>query len=241
MKISVVIPVFNTNPKYLDTALFYVINQTLKPYEIIVVDDGSDRIETLNRLVYLKNNYPEITFLKQKNKGIAGALNTGIRYMLGDWWAGCSSDDRWLPNKLEEQVNFIEENSKAKIIYSDWQFINEHGSVLRDFIEPEFKDRMEAGRYIIHDYFGNWSGMMVHKSIFEDIGFFDESYPTREDYEFNIRILTKYMMYRVPGILFQYRLHSEQLTNSKHLGCRTAEAKSYTERARAIAIKHFGV
>jgi len=242
MKISTTIPVFNTNPKYLCEALGSVLNQTYGVDEIILVNDGSTRTETLQELYnihfWFKKN--PVKVLWQNNKKISGALNTGIRNMTGDWWTGCSSDDRWLPNKIEEQVKFIEAHPEAKVIYSDWEFIDNEGFRIKAYYEPEFKDRFEAGKHIIREYFGNWSGLMIHKSVFDDIGLFNEAYPTREDYEFAIRVLTKHMMYRIPKILFQYRLHDEQITNSVKFGSRTAEAKKYCEMARALAIEHFG-
>jgi len=241
MKISAVIPVFNTEPKYLRQSVEGVLNQTRKVDEIILVNDGSFRDNTLSEIgCIFYDYYPKIILMNQKNKKISGALNTGIRTMKGDWWAGCSSDDRWLPNKIKEQVRFIENNPEIRVLYSDWQHISPSGIILDDYKEPEFKDRLEAGNHIIREYFGNWSGLMIHKSVFDDIGLFNESYPTREDYEFAIRILTKYMMYRVPKVLFQYRLHAQQITNSRDFGSGTAEGKKYCEMARALAIKHFG-
>lgn len=235
MKISVVIPVFNTHPLFLFESVLSIKRQSYIPVEVILINDGSTRKETINAINILKKDWPELIVVNQGNKKISGALNTGIRLMKGDWWAGCSSDDRWLSTKLSEFVRFSKSKPEAKILYCDWQFIDQNGNLIRTFTEPEFGDRFEAGRYIIHDHFATWSGMMIHRSVFDDIGLFDESYPTREDYEFNIRILTKYMMYRVPRVLFQYRMHPEQLTRRNDKSVQDF----YTEKARMIAIKHF--
>ena len=242
MKISIVIPVFNTKAEYLRMAVESVLYQTYPCHELIIVNDGSTREETLKelRLIREYENPVIVKVIDQENKKISGALNTGIRNMTGDWWTGCGSDDTWLPDKLEEQVKFIEEHPEAKVIYSDWYYIDQKGKIVGHFKEPEFKDRMEAGRYIIHDYFGTWGGMMVHRSVFDEVGLFNESFPTREDYEMNIRILNKFMMYRVPKKLFTYRLHPEQLTNSANYGSKSVDGKKYTEIARSHAIELFG-
>jgi len=239
MKISTVIPVFNTNPNFLRQCVDGVLNQTRKVDEIIIVDDGSTRKETLLELKML-GYFPELKIVHQENKKIPGALNTGIRNMSGDWWTGCSSDDRWLPNKIEEQVKFIQENPEAKVIYCDWEYINSEGFTTGTYREPEFKNRFEAGKHIIREYFGNWSGLMIHKSVFDDIGLFNEDLPVHEDYEFNIRILTKHMMYRIPKILFQYRTNPESIGFSKKYGRGTEEAKRCIEVGRKIAVEHFG-
>jgi len=242
MKISVVIPVFNTKAEYLRKAVESVLLQTYPCHELIIVNDGSTRKETIDELDKLfEHEYPfPIGIIKQENKKISGALNTGIRHMTGDWWTGCGSDDTLFLNKLKEQADFIEQHPEAKVVYCDWYYIDKDGKIIKRFKEPEFKDRMEAGRYIIRNYFGTWGGMMVHRSVFDAVGLFNESFPTREDYEMNIRILNKFMMYRVPKALFTYRLHPEQLTNSAHAGARSADGKRYTEIARDLAIEYFG-
>ena len=239
MKISVVMPVFNTKANYLHESVLNIFTQTYPIHEIIIVNDGSTLDETLIELDRMRN-LPFVRVIDQENKNMAHATNTGIQNMTGDWCAFCSSDDRWFLNKIEEQAKFIESNPGIKVVYCDWEFINNEGFSLRAYREPEFKNRFKAGKHIIRAYFGNWSGMMIHKSVFDDIGLFNENYPTRGDYEFNIRILIKYMMYRVPKILLQYRIHPDQVTSSKDLGTRSFEAKKYCEMARDLAIKHFG-
>lgn len=75
-KISVIIPVYNVKPEYIDEAINSVLNQTYKNIEIIVVNDGSTDENTLN---YLKTiNNPLIKIVNQENKGLGGARNTGI-------------------------------------------------------------------------------------------------------------------------------------------------------------------
>ena len=127
MKISAVMPVFNTDPKYIFEAVQSILTQNYNIYEFIIVNDGSDRSETLGVLNQIQKAYLAGIRVEHhfENKGIPGALNTGIRVMKGDWFAGCSSDDRWLPNKTEEHVKFVKSNPKAKAMYSDWEFIND--------------------------------------------------------------------------------------------------------------------
>uniref|UniRef100_A0A6M3IXR4 Putative glycosyltransferase n=1 Tax=viral metagenome TaxID=1070528 RepID=A0A6M3IXR4_9ZZZZ len=242
MKVSVVMPVFNTRAYFLLLAVQSVLRQTYTPLELIIVNDGNTSKETIRQLesiaCYAEIGYSlvPIRIINQENKKISGALNAGIRDMTGDWWAGCASDDVWYPDKLKEQVAFIEQHPEARVLYCDWDFIDNKGNQLRTYQEPGFKDRMEAGRYIINDYFGNWSGMMIHHEVFNDIGLFNEDYPTREDFEMNIRILTKYMMHRVPKTLFGYRVHGQQLTNT----AKKEMQNKYRIMARNLAIEYFG-
>ena len=240
MRISVIMPVYNTHPLFLDQAICSVFKQSYPPVELIIVNDGSNKLETLKRLLFLKESFPELIFINQENKGIPGALNAGIKNMKGDWFAGLSSDDRWFPNKLSEQVKYIKENPEAKVIYSDWEFIDKNGSKIKTYNEPEFKSRQEAGYHLIREHFPNWSGMVIHKSVFDKIGLYNEEFITREDYEMSVRILTRFMMYKIPKILFQYRLHPEQLSSSNELNTRTDESRRLCEKARDLAIEYFG-
>lgn len=108
-KISVVIPVYNTEPNYIDKAINSVLNQTYKNIEIIVVNDGSTDKATLE---YLKTiNNPDIKIINQENKGLGGARNTGIENSTGEYIGFLDSDD-WLDNNFYEVLyNLCEENN----------------------------------------------------------------------------------------------------------------------------------
>jgi len=214
MKISVVIPVYNTKKEYLLKCLDSVFSQTIKPYEIIVVDDGSSRKETLDFLSGLKG----VKLIRQENKGISGALNTGIKAMTGDWWAGLASDDEWLPIKLEEQIKHIIDNPNAKFIYSDWITSNDSIGAAGIIREAEFDSLIKQQNHLKHNYFPNWSGWLIKKEVFDKIGLFNESFIINEDYEFVVRASLYYLFYKVSFPLFIYRIHQEQLTSTNNIG-----------------------
>ena len=100
MKISVVIPTFN-RISLVERAIDSVLKQSLNPYEIIVVDDGSDdgTSEMIN------NKYKSIKLIQQQNNGVSAARNNGIKHAKGDWIALLDSDDEWTEKKLENQVD----------------------------------------------------------------------------------------------------------------------------------------
>ena len=99
MKISVIIPTYN-RIFFLKRSIDSVLEQSLKPYEVIIVDDGSsDGTSTM-----IKKNYPKINLICQENKGVSAARNIGIRASSGDWVCFLDSDDEWKKNKLSEQM-----------------------------------------------------------------------------------------------------------------------------------------
>ena len=111
--ISVIIPTYNrakTNRDCIDR----VINQTLMPQEIIVVDDCSIN-DTLQ--VVKHYNHPLVKIIQlQKNSGAQKARNEGIKAATGEWIAFLDSDDLWLPEYLEKQY-MVALNTKSNIVY----------------------------------------------------------------------------------------------------------------------------
>ena len=112
--ISVIIPVYN-RCILIERAIKSVLGQTLVPDEIIVIDDGST--DGTDKII--KNNYPDIILLKQKNRGVSCARNNGIFNAKGTWITLLDSDDEWLPEKLEKQSQAIQVNSNNKICHTD--------------------------------------------------------------------------------------------------------------------------
>ena len=97
--ISVVIPTYNRR-QTIGRSIDSVLNQTLFPSEIIVVDDGS----TDGTSDYIQSNFPSIKLLSQPNKGVSAARNMGIKSADANWIALLDSDDEWFSQKLEKQV-----------------------------------------------------------------------------------------------------------------------------------------
>ena len=112
--ISVVIPTYNRR-KTIGRSIDSVLNQTLFPSEIIVVDDGS----TDGTCDYIQSNFPSIRLLQQPNKGVSSARNMGIRSSNSDWVALLDSDDEWFPQKLEKQVMTLSQSPDIKFCHTE--------------------------------------------------------------------------------------------------------------------------
>ena len=114
MNISVVIPTYNRKHT-LPRAIASVLNQTLQPTEIIMVDDGS----TDGTADWIQETYPRINPIRQSNKGVSAARNIGIKSAKCDWIALLDSDDEWLPDKLERQVEAFNQNPGIKLCHTE--------------------------------------------------------------------------------------------------------------------------
>lgn len=106
--VSIIMPSFNTG-KYITETIESVLAQSYKNWELIIVDDcSSDNTDEVVR-TYLSDD--RIHYLKnEKNSGAAFSRNTALREAKGKWIAFLDSDDIWLPEKLEKQIAFMEEN-----------------------------------------------------------------------------------------------------------------------------------
>src|ERR1700686_1350704 len=102
--VSVIIPSYKT-ATFITETLDSVFAQTFTDYEVIVVNDGSPDTEQLERVLEPYCN--RIVYLKQENRGVAGARNAGIRRARGAFLAFLDSDDMWLPEFLAEQVQIF--------------------------------------------------------------------------------------------------------------------------------------
>ena len=208
MNISVVIPSYNRKD-FLKRSIDSAIYQTRKPLEIIVVDDGStDGTEAM-----IKSDYDFVKFIKQKNKGVSAARNIGIKVSIGEWICFLDSDDEWKKDKLEKQINAMKSNPGYKFFHSNEIWIK---NGLR--INQKKKHKKYGG-----DIFDKCldmcrispSSVMIDKTVFDEVGNFNEDLVVCEDYELWLRICDKYRVFFIDEpLIIKYGGHQGQLSYS---------------------------
>ncbi len=208
IKISVAIPAYNAE-QYLREAVDSVLAQTCKPWEIIVVNDGStDRTEEI-ALSY----GDKIRYIKQENQGLAGARNTAIREAAGDWIAFFDSDDVMMPDKLCLQIAAIEANPDLILVYSGFSFLYPDGRREEVSAFPA-RDLWPALRYrtpILP------STSVVRRAALLEVGNFRSV--LTEDWDLWIRLIRRYSakaFQEVPKDLLLYR-HLETGLSKKYM------------------------
>ena len=210
MKISVIIPTYNRK-KYIKRAINSVLSQSYKPFEVIVVDDGS--IDGTCELI--KNSYPgsQILIEKQVNNGVSSARNKGIKLANGHWIAFLDSDDEWLENKLELQVREIEKSKSFLICHTNEIWIRNGVRV------NQMKKHQKYGGHIFEKCLDmcriSPSSVMINKRIFDEIGLFDEGLRICEDYDLWLRITSKYpVLYLDSMLINKFGGHTDQLSKN---------------------------
>jgi glycosyltransferase involved in cell wall biosynthesis len=199
MKISVVIPAYNA-ACFLPRCLESVSMQTLKPDEVIVVDDGSTD-DTAEVAIALGAKV-----IRRVNGGISAARNTGIQNALCDWIALLDADDLWAPQKLERQVACI--RPETVLVYTGARLFDDKGSRGESrAIDPTKATKML--RYcnpIIPSSVLVWRGAAMRG------GGFREDIRTCEDWEMWVRLLKLGQFGAVTEPLTEYYLHAESLS-----------------------------
>ncbi len=211
MNISVVIPTYNRR-NLLRRALLSVFAQSLLPTEVVVIDDGS----TDGTDAMIGREFPKVCYYRQENGGVSSARNLGLHHSTGDWLAFLDSDDEWLPDKLTRQTAALAASPDSRICHTEELWIRNGVRV-----NPA-KKYAKTGGWIFTECLPlcamSPSTVMIHRSVFADIGLFDVDLPACEDYDLWLRITANYPVLLVaePQIK-KYGGHDDQLSQ-KHWG-----------------------
>lgn len=209
--VSVIVPSYNS-AVYIEETLDSIFAQTYRDYEVIVVNDGSPDTPKLERVLAQYQN--RIAYIKQENRGPAGARNTGIRHARGEFLAFLDSDDIWLPEFLEGQLNFFREDPSFDLVCADCVFFGDttlQGKSWQslDPIEPPV-----TWEKILPTHGGGFpSFILLRRQIVSKVGFFDQPSCPLEDYNYWLRLLYCGGKWAYnPKVLGRRRVHSQSLT-----------------------------
>ncbi len=209
--VSVIIPTYNRAAS-IGRAIESVLSQTYAHYELIVVDDGS----TDGTMSLLETYADRIRVIHQNNRGVSAARNTGIRAAGGLFIALLDSDDCWLPQKLEMQTAFFRTCPRALICQTEEIWIRNGKRV-----NPKKRHQKFSGMIFEKTLplcLVSPSAVMIRKSLFDEVGFFDESLPACEDYDLWLRITWKYPVHLIDTpLIVKHGGHSDQLSRMPEL------------------------
>lgn len=215
--VSVIVPAYNS-AKYITETISSLLEQTYPNIEIIVVNDGSQD----NTLDVLKFYQTKIVIIDQLNTGVSGARNTGIRAAKGDLISFCDSDDLWAPQKIHEQITYLQHNPSVGMVYCDWHVWNpDHNG---NFVVPEFFRSAQYGQeidsaksgWVYHklllDCICLTSTVMLRKDTIQKVGFFNTDLWCGEDYDYWLRVSRITEIHKLKSKLVLYRSLAESIT-----------------------------
>lgn len=184
--VSIVIPTFNRAP-VLEAAIDSALAQTYRNFEIVVVDDGSTD-DTLQRLDRRRSSKLRV-LTTARNGGPARARNLGIRHCEGEYVAFLDSDDRWMPWKLEAQVQCFRSGApRLGAVYSGRRVTLDDGSLL------EIRPRLRGAVFdeLVRRNPVPLPTLLVKRAVLDHVGVFDPDLPACEDWDLVIRIARHY-------------------------------------------------
>lgn len=233
-EVSVIIPTYN-RANLLGRAVHSVLNQTFKDFELIIVDDYStDNTEEIAGSWHDKR----IRFIRHKeNKGGPAARNTGIKNAQGDFIAFLDSDNEWLPQKLEKQIELFHNlPPSVGVVYainrvvndiknetSVWDF-NLRGNLYHDFLKSPFLDFITP---------------VIRRECFDKAGVMDEKVVAYQEWDTFLRISKCYEFDFVPDILAIYYVHKHETISKDNLVAATGY-NYIVEKHKAEILKSAG-
>ena len=217
MNVSAVIPTFNRGHCLL-RAINSILVQTTPVDEIIVVDDGSnDKTYDLlvkSELLDMRGQLPNIRYLYQENKGVSAARNLGIKEAENEYIALLDSDDAWAETKIERQALKLEKkNFSCRITHTEEIWLKDGQR-----INPKKKHK-KSGGFIFEKCLPlcciSPSSVLLHRTLFNDYGFFDEKLPACEDYDMWLRLCAfEEVLFVEEALTIKYGGHADQLSRA---------------------------
>jgi glycosyltransferase involved in cell wall biosynthesis len=214
--VSIVLPTYMRSHK-LREAINSVRSQTYSEWELIVVDDNqptephAERTETIVR--EYQNLANVVLIMHGCNKGACAARNTGIAAAKGDFIAFLDDDDIWVANKLALQVDALNKDSSADFVFCDLVCVDEtantrhvvHWGLSKDDL---FKDLLKKGGGICT------SALLIRKTAVLEIGGFDTSLPSYQDYDLLLRLALRYKHVAIDIPLLEYNVGADGISRN---------------------------
>ncbi len=215
--ISLLVPVYNTESKYLIECLDSVLNQRYQNFEICIVDDCSTNAETLKVLKEYQAKDQRIKLLHRKTNGhIALATNDALAMAEGEFVGFLDSDDLLTENALYEVVYALNKNANLDFIYSDEDKATINGEFLESYFKPNYApDTFMNCNYICHF-------TVIRTNLVKKMGGFRKKYVGAQDFDLFLRITEQISynhIYHIEKVLYHWR--KVPGSTASHISCKS--------------------
>jgi glycosyltransferase involved in cell wall biosynthesis len=207
--VTVVIPCFD-QAHFLAEAIESVLAQTHPDVEVVVVDDGSR-----DNTVEVAARYPGVRCVRQENRGLAAARNTGLEQVETDLVVFLDSDDRLLPEALETGVRELAAAPEAVLAAGAWRLIGEDGAELPSSPPEPAEDALPA--LLESCFISTPAAVIYRRALFEEIGGFDPTVSASADYDLYLRAAASHAIRLHSGVVAEYRRHGANMTRDAEL------------------------
>jgi GT2 family glycosyltransferase len=201
--ISVLIPVYNVEVKWLVACIESVVNQAYDNWELCICDDASTNPDIRKTLTSFAEKDSRIKVVYRETNGhISAATNDALEIAAGDFIALLDNDDLLAPNALLEVAKLIQKHPEAALIYSDEDKINQNG----ERFEPAFKPQWSPDLLMGTNYISHLG--VYRKDLVNQIGGFRTGFEGAQDYDLVLRfseIVKEEQIFHIPKVLYHWR------------------------------------
>jgi glycosyltransferase involved in cell wall biosynthesis len=208
-RISVLLPV-RDGAAFLREAIDSVLAQTLRDFELIVVDDGS---EDATHAILASVRDDRLRVIRQEPAGLVAALRRALAEARGDVLARMDADDVSLPERLGRQLHALEADERVAVVGCAIETIDEGGRVTGSWSLPA-DDAALRRRLLLRNPFTH-GAVLLRRSAVEAAGGYQEGYGANEDYDLWRRIARDWRLGAVPEVLYRYRVHPAAVTRTR--------------------------
>lgn len=229
-----IIPTYG-EPVFLREAIESVIGQTMKDWELIIVDDNNPQTKERKKTEAIVSAFCKkdlrIIYLKHPmNKNGAAARNTGLQYAQGDYVAFLDSDDIYMPQRLQKCCDALDSATHEKAgVYTGCEFRRggKKYNVIKDVKAGNFLIETLAGTFM----FCTGSNIFMRRNVINELQGFDESFIRHQDYEFLVRYFKKYSLEAIPEVLVIKNNENFNLPNPQKM---IEVKKQYLEKYKSL-------
>lgn len=215
-KVSVLLPIYNTQEKHLREALESVLNQTFKDFELLIINDSPDNTK-LDEIVASYDD-PRIRYMRNEvNMGISPTRNKLLDYSRGEYIAVMDHDDICMPTRLEKQVAYLDEHPKVGVLGTQAQSIPSGKIPRTPEYDIEIKLALMWGCVIIHP-----SAMIRRKVLLRNAVRYEAHYSPAEDHAMWCRLIPHTRFHNLQEDLLVYRAHKGNTSHTQQARMRVA-------------------
>ena len=208
--------------KYINKAIRSVIDQSLREFELIIIDDGST--DGSSMIINKYKNHKKIKIIYQKNKGLTVSNNLALRLSRGKYFIRLDADDWLEPSALKIMSDYLEKNNKFGLVFPDYYEVDEKGNILNLVRRHNFKNVK------LLDKPAHGACTMIRKECLINIGGYNEKFDRQDGYYIWIEFIQRFKVMNINLPLFYYRQHNFSLTKN--------EEKLIKTRSEIIKIKN---
>ena len=199
-KVSVLTPIYNTNPKHLREMIESILNQTFTDFEFLILNDSPENTE-LDEIVNSYRDSRIIYSKNDKNIGISASRNKLLKMARGEYIAIFDHDDISVPDRLAQEVEYLDTNPHIGVVSGWLQYFGDRNDILKN---PEHDLKIRT--FLTQNCCVAHTAAMIRKSILVDNNVeYEEYYTPAEDYRLWARLMNITHFYNIQGVLVKYR------------------------------------